>query len=70
MPHDVVSSSMRGLQVTFFVVDHGRARRLASLHTLALGLNYLMRSSLGPPSFSALADNEDRAVNLDGLPVP
>lgn len=29
--------------------------------TLALGLNYFMRSSLlvDPPSFSALADNED-----------
>lgn len=69
MPHDVVSSSMRGLQVSFFVVDHGRARRLAGLHMPALGLNYFMRSSLGPPSFSALTDNEDRAVNLDELSV-
>jgi hypothetical protein len=61
-----------GRQVTFLVVDHGRARQLASLHTvsmLALGLSYFMRSSLGPPSFSALADSEDLAVNLDELSV-
>lgn len=51
------------------MVNRGRARRSASLHTvstLALGLNYFMRS-LGPPSFSALANNEDLAVNLDEL---
>jgi hypothetical protein len=33
------------------------------------GLTYFMRSSLGPPSFPALEDNEDLAVNLDELSV-
>jgi len=54
MPH--------GRQVTFLVVDRGRARRSVSLHTVST-------LAPGPPSFSALANNEDLAVNLDELSV-
>ena len=36
----------------------------STVSALVLGLNYFMRSPLGPWSFSALADNEDLAANL------
>lgn len=43
---------------------HPLENTLLAVPTLALGPNYLVRSSLGPPSFPALADRDDLAVNL------
>jgi hypothetical protein len=73
MPHDVVSSSKQGLKVTFLVVDHGRARRSASLNTVstpAPGLNHAKLARLAINDHSQPSQTMgDLAVNLDELSV-